>query len=361
VPETGRDHVAPDNLPRSRSGRIPQWVIDEAAGRTSRTPAPTPTGAPARASRRGVSTRRADGSHGTSSTGGVWRGFDSPLGVPLPPPAPRAAGRRRRSVASIAVVVLSALGVVVPLAFGHGWFGLHDPLAPKAAPPAGWPTPGVDEAAAPLGTPAPVATPSDAYSFLYTQKDGVTPVAFDPCRPVHYVVRPDGAPAGGEELLTAAIARVSAATGLQFINDGTTTESPSRMRELMDRDRYGDRWSPVLVAWESADENPDIAADVIGQATATPVSPTRDGRLTLVTGQVELDAAQLGALLAAPERQPEAYATVIHELGHLVGLGHVNDATQVMYPQVVQGVADFGAGDLSGLAQLGAGACAPDL
>lgn len=363
MPETGRDHVAPDDLPRSRSGRIPQWVIDEATGRTAPTPTPpTPTVTPAPASRRGASARRAGaGGDGTGSTAGVWRGFDTPLEIPVPPEPSRPVGHRRRNVASIAVVVFVALGSVVPLAFDHGWFGLHDPTAPTAALPPGWPTAGVGEAAAPLGTPPAVATPSDAYRFLYTQKDGVTPVAFDPCRAVHYVVRPDGAPAGGAELIAAAVARVSAATGLQFVDDGATTEAPSRTRKGMDRDRYGDRWAPVLFAWETADENPDIAADVIGEASPVPVGIGTDGHLTLVTGQVDLDAAQLGGLLTTPEGQAMAHATVIHELGHLVGLGHVNDATQVMYPQAVPGVTDYGAGDLAGLARLGAGACAPEL
>jgi len=51
---------------------------------------------------------------------------------------------------------------------------------------------------------------------------------------------------------------------------------------------------------------------------------------------------------------------VLHELGHLVGLAHVSDPTQLMYPQS-SGVLDLAAGDLTGLAQLGAGECVPDL
>lgn len=54
-------------------------------------------------------------------------------------------------------------------------------------------------------------------------------------------------------------------------------------------------------------------------------------------------------------------AIVLHELGHLVGLGHVTDATQLMYPEGQPGVTDFGAGDLAGLAALGRGTCRPDL
>lgn len=52
---------------------------------------------------------------------------------------------------------------------------------------------------------------------------------------------------------------------------------------------------------------------------------------------------------------------MLHELGHLVGLDHVNDPTQLMYPETSGEMTDFAAGDLTGLAELGRGACFPDL
>ena len=56
-----------------------------------------------------------------------------------------------------------------------------------------------------------------------------------------------------------------------------------------------------------------------------------------------------------------ARAIVLHELGHLVGLAHVANPTQLMLPEASPGVVDFAAGDLTGLAQLGAGACVPEV
>ena len=52
---------------------------------------------------------------------------------------------------------------------------------------------------------------------------------------------------------------------------------------------------------------------------------------------------------------------VLHELGHLMGLGHVDDEQQLMFPEARREVPDFAAGDLTGLAVLGAGACVPEL
>jgi hypothetical protein len=46
---------------------------------------------------------------------------------------------------------------------------------------------------------------------------------------------------------------------------------------------------------------------------------------------------------------------MVHELGHVAGLDHVQDRGQVMYPSISSQSPDgYGAGDRSGLAELGA-------
>jgi hypothetical protein len=49
-------------------------------------------------------------------------------------------------------------------------------------------------------------------------------------------------------------------------------------------------------------------------------------------------------------------AVILHELGHLVGLGHVADPNQLM-SETNYGLHDFGPGDQEGLARLGGGTC----
>ncbi|MBD9697901.1 matrixin family metalloprotease [Flavimobilis sp. GY10621] len=51
---------------------------------------------------------------------------------------------------------------------------------------------------------------------------------------------------------------------------------------------------------------------------------------------------------------------VLHELAHVLGLGHVDAADQVMAPDLDDSLPDLGAGDLTGLARLGQGACLPE-
>ena len=52
-----------------------------------------------------------------------------------------------------------------------------------------------------------------------------------------------------------------------------------------------------------------------------------------------------------------ARAIAMHELGHLVGLAHVDDERELMDAQN-HGQVDFGPGDRRGLARLGRGRCA---
>jgi len=179
-------------------------------------------------------------------------------------------------------------------------------------------------------------------------------------RPIHYVIRQQGQPAGGAKIVTDAVKRVSQATGLRFVYDGTTTEAPSPQRPSYQPKRYGDRWAPVLISWVTPNENPDFAADVTGEGGSSPVGfPNRPSGY--VTGAVELDVGQISGILKRPRGNQVVRAIVLHELGHLVGLDHVTAANQLMYPQTRPGVTDFGAGDLTGLAALGRGTCLPDL
>jgi hypothetical protein len=323
------------SLPTSPTGRIPQWVLDDA--------------------------------------------FRSTAPLVLPPPVRR---RQRTAWRALVVVLVLVLGLGGGVLLGpHLWpwtvVGDSPTIVPGDIPPPGGlpavptgqlhalgdqdqPTPGHEAARAPRGHPLPPPPGGGPYTFISTQTDGVAPVAYDPCRPVHYVIRPDDAPAGGEEVITAAVARVSEVTGLQFVYDGGTDEPTTLDREIFQPDRYGDRWAPVLIAWESDVQNPALAGEIVGEGGSTAVS-LGDGPQVLVTGTVSLDAGQFPQILDRRHGTAIARAFVLHELGHLVGLGHVEDDQQLMYPETHGDVLDFAAGDLTGLAALGSGRCVPAL
>lgn len=236
------------------------------------------------------------------------------------------------------------------------------PVAAPYLPGAKVPPPGYEASPSPLGTP-PAITGSTAFVLQESPKKGQPFVAYDPCRPVHYVVRPENAPAGGDVLIREAVAATSQASGLQFVYDGTTTEAPADDRQTFQPDRYGKRWAPVLVAWSTPVETPALAGEVAGlggsgyaQAAGQPLLP-----LVLAAGQVSLDAPDLAEIVASrPDGAAEVRAIIMHELGHVLGLDHVNDPTQLMFAENM-GLMGFAAGDRAGLARLGTGPCVPQL
>jgi hypothetical protein len=224
----------------------------------------------------------------------------------------------------------------------------------SAAPP-----PGVGEAAAPLGRPAPVPAGNGTYAVERVQPDDASvPVAFDPCRAIHYVVNPAGAPSDGAALIRSAVARVQAATGLRFKDDGTTREPPSTDRPAYQPARYPRRWAPVLIAWSAEQSYAPLAGDVagLGQSVA---AKAPSGRLAYVSGQVVLDGRQLSPSRVAD--RADVRAVLLHELGHVIGLDHTPDRRQLMFSESQFNVTDFANGDLRGLALLGTQDCFPDL
>ncbi len=314
---------------RSPTGRIPQWALNEAYGK------PVP-----QVPFRGSSVSLLDGALGDS-------------------PRPRAP-RWRHRVRDLAVV-----GGVIGLVAVASWAGVGRQLGLGAGPTiaAGQqqqgPPPGYEEGERTSPPQTWRNLHSDAYRFAALQSDRATPVTWSPCRPIHVVVRPDHAPVGGNRMLSDTLAEMSRTTGLRFVADGATTESPASDREAYQPDRYGDRWAPVLVAWASAAEVPDFGIDIMGEASAARAM-TPSGDTAYISGVVYLDPSKIESMRLA-YGEPAARSVLLHEFGHLVGLGHVNDPQQLMWPRASAQLTDFQAGDLAGLAQLGRGDCQPDI
>lgn len=384
--------VPPDDLPRSPTGRVPRWVIDDAAARrtggappgTSWLPGELPPGAPPPLP---LPTRPAGDAYPIPGPAPSYPAVppvypavppaypNVPLGRPDRPrrePGPAfSLGRTLR----LLVVGLVIVGTVAGLAGRMRDLGLSLQPTDLAADdggaftlgvPVDWPSPARGVSPTPLATPPVVLEPDDSYAFVRTQVDGVRPVTFDPCRPIAYVVRVAGQPDGADRLLAEAVAQVSQATGLVFVAEGETTEAPTPQRPPTDKDRYGDRWSPVLIAWQTEAVDPSLAGSVVGQGGSVSVSRGTllggTGPEVFVTGQVVLDSEDLGRLLRQGVAGESAVrAVMMHELAHVIGLDHVADSSQLMNPTQMRGVQSFAAGDLTGLAALGSGECVPGI
>jgi hypothetical protein len=187
------------------------------------------------------------------------------------------------------------------------------------------------------------------YRFFDTQAGGRVPVAWNPCETIHYLVNPEGAPDGWEELVEDGVEEVSGAAGLRFEYDGTTDD-----RGFTDRIDVVGHARPVLLGWADEDEVPKLQGDVAG--LAGPVTQTRNGFSRYVTGMVVLDRDAFADLEDQLDSRARQQAVLMHELGHLLGLDHVQDPAELMFESNL-GRTTLGKGDRRGLAILGGVPC----
>ena len=299
---------------------------------------------------------------------GGWR-----EGPPVVPGGGRKT-RRRKEGRRTGRLVLSLTGVAGVLA--AAWY-LQDaagtslvPEVPGNAPPVAAETPVLPP---PTGGPPPRTGPpperlaplpaapagEGGFRFVQTREDD-SAVAWDPCRPVRFVVRPDGQPAGGDALLTEAVGLVAAASGLVFERGTDTDEAPDDRRDLVQPGRYGDGFAPVLVVWSDEQESPDLAGYIAGVAGGQYYGWEDESTWRYVSGIVVLDRDDAQEMLSGPGGAAQLRSTMVHELGHLVGLDHVSDRDQIMFSEGGDNRLQLGDGDRRGLQALGSGACFTD-
>jgi hypothetical protein len=183
------------------------------------------------------------------------------------------------------------------------------------------------------------------FAFERLQPGTDTPVSFSPCAPIHYVINPDGGPSGSVGVIKDAIAEASRRSGFEFAYDGTTSDR-----------RFQRTSGPVLIGFADDDELASMAesGDAVGVGGSSFIDDGVRFR-QYRTGMI--------ALKASWFRQQHAYAredlekaVVMHELGHVLGLAHVEDRGELMFPSVTR--TTYGPGDIAGLARLGAVYCA---
>lgn len=194
-------------------------------------------------------------------------------------------------------------------------------------------------------------SPADARGFKFIGVDPETgdPVRFDPCTPIRYVVNPTNAPPNALEDVHEAIALTAEVTGIRFVYEGETDEVPTPRRKPYQPARYGERWAPVLVGWLPND--PAVFEEHgagVGGSTAV---PNEDGTPVYVSGTITMNASHELQPGFDPGRTWGKVA--LHELGHVLGLDHVQNPAQVMNANLVSSAATWGTGDLAGLRALG--------
>lgn len=198
-----------------------------------------------------------------------------------------------------------------------------------------------------------VETPVD-YAFLEARRGGCLPVRYNPCEPIHYVVNAALAPPGALDDLQQAIRKVEEGTGLTFVDDGATDEPATVNRLLSQPLRYGERWAPVLIAWDHGERFRMAPTNPAGGQSFEVDGVYVSGVLIVNVDAVAQDHNR--SRPASGFGEGTTWGRVfMHELGHVVGLGHVARSDQIMFPElgVQSGRAEFHAGDLAGLRLIG--------
>ncbi|WP_300677473.1 DUF2510 domain-containing protein [Nocardioides sp.] len=197
-----------------------------------------------------------------------------------------------------------------------------------------------------LAEPTPPST-SSSYRIEKRTATGA-PVTYDPCEPIEYAINPVGAPADYLSFIEPAVAEAQATTGLKFEYRGTTSVT-------FEENLRGTRPKPVVITFPAVLPQSDADEDAVGLGGSTALTVNGQVQPHYLTGAIALRRDWFAQESAAGNNAEER-AIVMHELGHVLGLGHVKDRRQMMYPTNV-GQLVYADGDLAGLALLGSGTC----
>lgn len=177
----------------------------------------------------------------------------------------------------------------------------------------------------------------------FTRHDGSLPVTWAPCSTIEVLVNPGSFGAPAIEEIRSVFAEVSESTGLRF----SFAESTLVPRSDWAHSLGGTEAPPVLVAWVDPSDTDLISDSASGSTVANPSRVA--GRSRIVTGAIALDATEYGSFSAEDGPGRTRRNLILHEIGHLLGLDHV-DGGGLMDPTLDRGTGDgFHAAELSAL------------
>jgi len=185
---------------------------------------------------------------------------------------------------------------------------------------------------APVVSAPPSEVTTGAFKLAMVGADGSI-ARWDPCTSIDVYVNFTGAQPGAPEALARALAEATLASGLQFVV--RETDSRARTHGLQ----------TLTLLWLDEIEMPSFRDGTVGLGGGAYSSEQ------ILEAWVYVD--RDDPLVVPGTGNSMLLDVLLHELGHALGLAHVDDDTQVMFPYVYEHGA-YQSGDLDGLWLLGA-------
>lgn len=162
-------------------------------------------------------------------------------------------------------------------------------------------------------------------------------------------VNPTGGGAGALADAQTAIKALKAGTGLNFVYDGVTTFIPRSTNR-------GSQPAKIVIAWGSHAQSDLLGAGAVGEGGWRSTGTSANGTTwtwKIVSGFVVVDPS--ARLAAGYGRGVTRGSVLLHELGHVAGLNHTSQTSQVMAAALSStSYASWGTGDRTGLGVVGA-------
>ncbi len=189
-----------------------------------------------------------------------------------------------------------------------------------------------------------------------TKGYALTGFRHDPCFSHTYKVRRKHLPKGALKDIRKAMKMVSRASGMKFRYAGKTNNVPLTP-EGQGLKQYGD--ASVLIGWVTPKEYPPIKT-VAGAGGAMWVGADQNGLGLATEGHAAFNTDRRTGVTKGFGRGNTRGELLLHEVGHALGLDHVNKRGQVMKPNFDLKNDRYGRGDLAGFKKVGAAAgCYP--
>lgn len=228
------------------------------------------------------------------------------------------------------------------------------PIAPPGSGPAVDPaidaSPNLNKGLPSAPDYAPVGNPA-SYSFVGETFDGVA--HWDYCTPIKYRVNPTGMSTQLRLDIDTTLGKVSAASGLKFEFDGETDIVP--FATFGWDSQFSIDESHLIIATSTPEQVPALSGYTEGIGGSTWVDFGEGDNPRYFAGGLVIDRT---ADIPSGFVSRGMGVLLLHEMGHVVGLGHVDDTSQIMHPLLLaDGPTQYQAGDLAGFASLASHDC----